>query len=515
MDRPTLPKTDSPPKLFTFLFPTIGDIVWIAVFLTVLRKGQTMLNMDGDLPLHLTQGRYMLEFGKIPLRDVFSHTLAGQPVAQHKWLAQVIFAFAERIFSLEGVVILSAVVIASAFWLVFKQIRRDEHSLIAILPGIFLGIVTSMVHWLTRPHVFTFLFLAAWIMVLDQFRKGNLKRWWYLPILMVLWVNMHGGYIAGLVTWFLFGCGTLWDEIFQCKIDDYPLPAHFWRYYLLAGVTSIGASLLNPSGFGLWRLIIRHLGNDYLASITYEFQSPNFHNLSFWPFLIMIGLLVVLIGLSQKKHPTGLLLNVAVWMLFGLHTARNIPLFAIVAIPLIVKGVDDLLNSSLSEIRFIRVIKERDTRIRNIDAHLKGVLWPVIIFLLAVLLLGFGQRLNDQDLGYHFDPDVFPVLAVDWLEDNPQDGEMFNEFLWGGYIQYRLWPDKRVFIDPNADFYGEDFIREYLQVYYSQEGWESVLAKYDVTWAILPPESAAADAINSQLEWDIIYEDDVAVIFRQ
>ena len=89
---------------------------------------------------------------------------------------------------------------------------------------------------------------------------------------------------------------------------------------------------------------------------------------------------------------------------------------------------------------------------------------------------------------------------------------MFNYFTWGGYLQYRLWPEKRVFIDSNSDFYGEAFVRQYAQVMQLAEGWEDVLDQYNVTWAVLPSESLTAAEFQRQLGWSVLFQDDTAVI---
>jgi hypothetical protein len=92
---------------------------------------------------------------------------------------------------------------------------------------------------------------------------------------------------------------------------------------------------------------------------------------------------------------------------------------------------------------------------------------------------------------------------------------MFNYFTWGGYLEYRLWPVERVFIDSKSDFYGENFVRKYGMVILLQEGWEEVLDQYDVSWAILPTDERAAHAIQSDLGWAAIYRDDTTVILKK
>ena len=171
-----------------------------------------MMNVDGDLGRHITIGNFILDNWKIPLQDVFSHTMAGQTLTPHEWLSQVLFALAERIAGFNGVLFLCAAVIATAvlvwFINVFACLLKN---IFIVLLVAFLAVLTSILHWLTRPHIFTFLFLALWLLILEKLRLGQSKRWWLLPILMLIWANLHGAFIAGFVTWFIFGVGAAWD----------------------------------------------------------------------------------------------------------------------------------------------------------------------------------------------------------------------------------------------------------------------------------------------------------------
>ena len=88
---------------------------------------------------------------------------------------------------------------------------------------------------------------------------------------------------------------------------------------------------------------------------------------------------------------------------------------------------------------------------------------------------------------------------------------MFNFFTWGGFLLYRLWPEQKVFIDGQTDFYGEALSREYVQVETLQDGWENTLAKYNVDWVITQsgqPLEKALTAIN----WTVIYQDETTAI---
>jgi hypothetical protein len=150
----------------------------------------------------------------------------------------------------------------------------------------------------------------------------------------------------------------------------------------------------------------------------------------------------------------------------------------------------------------------------EVGLHLRGIVYPI----LATLLVGFAFtsdiRFDLAQKGNQHDAAKFPVAAADWIKENPQDGNMFNEFVWGGYLLYRLWPEQTVYIDGTTDFFGEAFTREYARVVTLQSGWQATIKKYDVSWAILPSDRPLIQALENELGWQIIYQDNTATIIR-
>jgi hypothetical protein len=136
---------------------------------------------------------------------------------------------------------------------------------------------------------------------------------------------------------------------------------------------------------------------------------------------------------------------------------------------------------------------------------------PLIVVLCAAGFLANGNFREPRAV-FQFNQRVFPVHALDWLEGNPQPGNMFNEFNWGGYILYRSWPQQRVFLDSQSDFYGEPLMREYDRVVTLGIGWEEVLETYDVKWIIFRREAPLVKALSASDRWTIAYEDETAVI---
>ena len=499
-------------RLLLYLLPGLGDILWMGAFVGVLGLGPRMMNIDGDLGRHLTIGSYILDQGRVPTLDLFSHTLPGQVLTPHEWLAQVIFALANRVMGLDGVVLVSGLVIATSFWLVYRQSRNLSQKVLASVLVTVLAMAASSLHWLTRPHIFTFLMLVLWISVLENLRSGRLNRWWLLPVLMVVWANLHGAFIAGFATWFLYGLGLAWDAFWRKFPKGEGLHGHFWRYYLSGGAAAFLATLINPAGVGLWSTSVGYVGNHYLVSHTAEYHPPNFQEPSTWPFMLMIILTLLLFGLQSKRLEAARVLPSAAWLVMALYSARNIPLFAIVSAPMLASALGDWLNASHFRVRILDRLYQLDRRLLQTDLSLRGLLWPLVLIALAVLGLQGGAKLDFQQQGNRFDPRVFPVQAVQWLEDHPQQGQVFNYFPWGGYLLYQSWPEQQVFIDGQTDFYGEALTRQYEQVLTLAPGWQSVFDQYQVGWVLVPPGEPLANELRSNAGWQSIYRDETAEI---
>jgi len=500
-------------RLIAYLLPGLQSVFWIALFIAAVSKGPAMMNIDGDLGRHITIGNYILDTRSIPTADVFSHTMAGEPMTPHEWLSQVLFALADRLMGLDGVVLLTALVIAASFGLTLTRAVKRSGSLLIGLAITLLAAGAASLHWLTRPHIFTFLLLALWLQVLVSIQEGKAWHWIWMPAIMLLWVNLHGAFIAGFAVWLLVLAGMGWERWVESQAGDQKQPVY--KDLLFGGVASLLASFINPSGIHLWETSLGYVRNEYLVGHTAEYLSPDFHLSSTWLFLILIALLIGLFGLvGKRRNAEDLFLSVA-WMGMSLFSARNIPLFAIVAAPILAACTAELVNSHAGRISWLQKITNLDQRLLHTERMLRGWVWPAAAVLLVGLLLSNGVRLDASRVGNQFDPDVFPVEAVDWLQSNPQSGNVFNYFPWGGYLLYRDWPETRVFIDGQTDFYGEELTRKYETVLLMNDGWESILDAYGVDWVIFPSDEGLVKALGNSSKWNVIYQDETTTIFQR
>ena len=149
--------TTSPPKTrfpLNYLLPRLSELFFLAIFIGVVMLGPRLFNIDGDLGRHITIGNYIIDNRAIPTQDIFSHTMAGEPLTPHEWLAQVIFALAHRLLDLDGVVLFSALLIATTFTLCYCQCQQRSGLVLVSLGFAVLAAATASLHWLARPHLF-------------------------------------------------------------------------------------------------------------------------------------------------------------------------------------------------------------------------------------------------------------------------------------------------------------------------------------------------------------------------
>jgi hypothetical protein len=499
-----------------FLLPRQEDMLFLAIFVAVIGLGPRLLNMDGDLGRHLTIGDYILDELTIPTRDIFSHTMGGFQLTPHEWLAQVVFALSYRIGGLDGVVILCALVIAGTFALVFRQSLSRSRLLVVSLGLTILGAAAASVHWLARPHIFTLLFTVLWVGELEKWRQEETWHWWSIPLLMLVWVNFHGAFIVGVLIWLIYLVdhlisGNIFTEGETGSVNNGELNTNFGtrtRQLLLVGGLALFVTVLNPAGWRVWNTTFGFLQNQYLVRHTVEYQPPDFQMLSFWPFLLMICLSLLVISLKRTRISIASALLIVSWTAFSLVSARNIAIYAVVVTPLLAGVAASILRENEVFNRMVAF----DDRLSLVDNKLIGYFWPLVSSIIIGLLLISGATFNYWGTSNQFSESVFPVRAVNWLSEQPAIEPIFNYFPWGGYLLYRSWPEQRVFIDGQTDFYGESLTRQYEKVITLASGWQAVLEEYDVSRVIMPSDSVLVKGLMALDGWELVYQDETAAI---
>ncbi len=484
-------------KIAAWLLPSAPVLVFVLIFWESLFFMPQMLNGDGDIWRHLTTGNVILATGQIPTQNIFSHTLASAPLVPKEWLGQVVFALANRTAGLNGVAWLTALILATTYTLLSIGLQHlGTRAWVAFAAALAASVVGAL-HALSRPHLFTWLFFALFLLLLEDMRRnGSRRALWLLPLLMVVWANLHGAFITGLVliAFYVVGAGLEKNSRQVVKLTG------LWAGVLLA-------SFINPAGPELVVYNWNILQQRFLVDLTVEFQSPNFHVISTWPFVGLLLFALAILARSNKRLDWTPLVVLLGWIAFALYSARNIPLYALAAMPILMPFTEAFIDETMPAVS--RIL----TRMDDLDRKAWGWMWAIVAVVGLIGAQASGTKLDVWGMGNTFDPHVLPVAAVDAVKASLPAGNMFNEFNWGGYLLYRLWPEKKVFIDGWTDFYGETLTREYLQAVNAEPGWESILDRYNVNWVIVAPTRPLAVRLDESPAWVQRYEDKTAGVW--
>lgn len=485
--------------LFPIGLPRIEEILFLATLLGVIGIGPRLLNQDGDLGRHLTLGYYILSSYTIPTRDLFSHSLYGQPLTPHEWLAQLTFALIHQWAGLNGIVLFVGMVIAITWSLIYRQALTASLLPLTSLMVSLLSFAAASLHFLARPHIFTFLYLAIWFGMLENLRLRRPLPFWQPLLLMLIWVNTHGAFISGFACFMAY-----WAEFFGEYLKhrkDIPFFRSQLAKFSGLGILLFVTSLINPVGIRLWKTSIEYVTNRYLISHTQEYLPPNFQSLTTWPFLIMI-LLSLWLAMSQRQPiPMAHRFLGVGWTALALMSARNIPLYALIMTPILSMQIKSFLTGTRWE--------NREKQFISLQTKIRLPIWATIGSLIIICLILTSPWFKERN---KFDPNVFPIEATNWIVASSPQGNMMNYFPWGGYLLFRLWPEYRVFIDGQTDFYGEDLTRTYEKILTLDEGWKFWLDKYQINWVIFPQDSRLIMALRQDPGWECLYKDHLATI---
>jgi hypothetical protein len=485
-----------PNPLLRFL-PRLSDILFFAIFLAVLAMGPRMLNMDGDLPRHLLTGRIILETKTIPTVEQFVYPYEGRPYVSHEWLTDVIFYLIQNYLGLAGLVILAAILLASTFTALYSYISSRLDIRLPVLVLFLWGAAVTSLNWIVRPHLISMFMLAIWLIWTDKLARGEKFPLWIFFATMILWSNLHGEFIAGMLVMLAYTVGWTMEFLFNRPNTDPGTGARLWTAFLASGV----ASLLNPATYHPYITILGFVNNKYLMSRMTESNPPDFSRPEFLVLLGLLAISILLLAIHSKRLTAGQAFLLTGFSAMSLMAARNIHLYGVVAPFVLAETVHGLTGP--------RVVSALESVLRNVEGQVKSALWPVVtVILFGALILGTQARST-----YSFDPTFFPVDAVTWLEAHPQEGRMFNDLNWGGYIEFRLWPEQKVFADSMADVTGEMTL-QYETALTMRKGWEDIFSKYQIEWVILPTTAPLASELQD-MGWQTLYTDETAIILRK
>jgi hypothetical protein len=505
------------------LMPSLADLAFLMpmVFLVGRMEGVKTLLSDCDTGWHIRTGEWILAHHQVPLHDIFSYSKPDSPWFAWEWLTDILFAWLYSHGGLRTVVFFAMMLICVTFALLFRLVRRKSNAITAVMVTM-IAAAASSIHWLSRPHLFTMLFLVLFYGALENVRSGKTRLGpipylAILPVATILWTNLHGGFFVGVVLIGAYGVGELLT-IALTTDSEARRPA--WirgRRYLLSAFACLAASLVNPYTWRLHQHVFEYLRDPYQAQHIMEFLSISFHHpiAVFLEAMLLAGAGAAIWNASKGRYTEPVL--ILVWAHGALLAARNIPLFMIVAAPPVAAAIEDwvALVPTWNLAGWVRGAARKFARVGRETTVTDDIgRWHVVSVMASLVFLALLFAPNPPaSFRAEFDPKSYPAGAVNMLRHDPA-ARIFAHDQWGDYLIYRLYPNTKVFMDGRSDFYGPDFEKKYQDVLNVSYGWDKTLARFGVDTILLPPSAPLSGALKESARWRVVYDDGVALVFR-
>lgn len=457
-------------------------VTGLAAYAAAIAAGSRLLE-DPDPYWHIVAGNWIIAHHGVPQQDIFSYSAAGTPWVPHEWLAEIAIAALYDSLGWAGLVIAAALSLAAAVALL-------SHALLRYLEPPYALIATIMAwglcqpHLLARPHVFTLPILVLWISILVAARSDDKAPSLWATLWMVLWANLHGGYLFGIGLAALFAGEMALD---QANWRALRRQAKGWLVFL---VLSMLAAFLTPNGIAGVLMPFRLLGMGSVMAMVTEWQAANFQDLQpLEPWLMLALLGALSFGIRLPVARTAMLLLLLHLSLAHQRFAEILGLAApLLVAPLLAPQLTSLAAKPIWG-SFFRVAQ---------PANAGGF---ALVGGIATILAGIVVRSGVA----HDSARFTPAAAVDFVQAHHINGHVFNEYNFGGYL---IFVGIAPFIDGRADMYGDAFVKRYRNIAELPE----LLAEYHVTWTLLQPQDARVALLDHLPGWHRQFADDRAVV---
>jgi hypothetical protein len=433
-------------------------LVFISIFLGLL----FLLPLtDPDYFWHLKTGEYIFLHRAFPVGDMFSFTHFGQPWVLHEWLFEVVLYGTFAWMGPLGVKLLTTILGMSALGVTYSLLRRITVSPVYAFGLLLVTFIPFAIGFSPRPQLVTYVFFAIFLYVLLSHKYFQATRYLFvLPLIMAVWVNAHGGYIIGIVLIGLFVVCE-WTSHWIGNECDENKKQRLVRLTFVAIATAL-ASLINPEFLGHWLYPLQVIGMETTRQIA-EWQSPNFQDWGTRVYLILVLAFFASYTYAARKPDFTELIIPTFLMVAGFMAIRHVPLAVLTMAPFIAIALSHGPEAGLSSLwhrtnlagfykRWIGGGKQLGER----EYLLNWIVLMTIAFGLSLYYPIYHAK-HEENVN-----ERLPVKAVNFIVANGITGNMFNNYGDGGYLIYRLSPDRKVFIDGRADLYGDKFLQDFI-----------------------------------------------------
>jgi len=492
-----------------------------------------------DLFWHLASGRFMVEHLALPRRDPFRFGLGGGlDWVDHEWLFQLLVDFVHRLGGLEGLIALRATLVLALATVLWLALRRTGISVAAAVALTAVTLLGARPRFLIRPELVTFVALAIELSLLRRLAQDadaarRRRALFGLLALTVVWINFHGLALLAPLVAGSYLAGAALSPAGGAAPES---AIRRWRRAVMTPVGLALAMLLNPWGVEVLSVSAGITGAlSDLAAVNPEWlpvwraPQPRIFAMLFAGFAAIAALVAATAVRTRRVHLPSALVAAGLAGL-ALTAVRHQALF-------FVAGA--FLAAETLALRRATGTPSPLEHERPEGSSLPAAGAATLCLLLAVWCLHppasgpLAPRQGRFELSRGIAPHRFPEAAANWLEQRPGIGPLYNELAHGGYLLWRLYPPRQVFLDGRMEL-EPNLLREIEAARSGAETWQKFLRQRGAAGALVryedrlrpvfatdpvtgKPVVVARQTANAALfpaaTWALVYWDDEVMLF--
>jgi len=439
--------------------------------------------------------------------NTFSFTEPNHPWVNHEWLSEYLLRQVYDVAGDQGLLLLKVLLGLALVLLMHESMRRDNVSPAIRWLCLLLIVSTIGYGFSTRPHLFTYLLYASFLFLLRHHAQ-RMTPLVLIPLLGLLWTNLHGAFFIGIV---LLGLFVLLEAIKGLVRPAERLPRRQLLLLLLALVLFVGLTFVNPYGPRLWGFIFESAGKPRPYLSEWAPLNPLAHFASH-PDFLMLSLLSVLVVLRRgpKRDPTWMtilgLSFLAAWLM-----RRNIPLFAITAAFVVPARASDWAGK----------------RVESMLAAIPAAVRAGVLILAIVVSAWFTVHFNKTaPRRIEVPQNRFPSEIVEFMARSDLHGNALVFFDWAELCIWKLDPACsalrsnagrsacKVFLDGRfTDAYSAKVVDDYLNFLYLGPHWENALSNYPTDILLIHTGNPVFKEMARRDDWQMVCTNRIAGLF--
>lgn len=463
-------------------------IFYIVFFLFCIAFSTTANGYDYDFWARLIAGMSVVQSGVVLKHDFLSYT-PTHTWFDHEWGSGVIFYLTQHFLSSAGLILLQGLLVFLIFFTITKIVKLRGVKTTTPYNFLFYFFafiaMSATINEPIRSQMFSFLFFTVFLYILELARQNTNKPLFLLPLIMILWNNLHGGCVAGIGLIVIYIIGELLNKVEFKKYIYVLIPTTLVLVINPWGISYLSflfgaVTMKRPDVMEWWGLFSKYYLYKYMKFKIFAL------------FMLLTEFLVIKKDFSYKSLDKTKFLTLAITLILAVQHVKMLPFFVIASVSFVYDDFYTIFNQLTAK------IQER-LNLKNLTTIKEVVVYGVIlIFILS--------RMNAKSFEPIANFDKYPLKEIEFIKLNNIKGKLLINFGQGSYAAYKLYPNNLIYMDGRYEEVYYDYTLPIMKKFYLLEnGGEEMLNKFPPDIIVIEKNYPAYNILKISKKWKLLY----------